>query len=156
SLTRAVRKCGWKVGGLVELHLLEGEVLAAPAHGHGVTLRELAAQDLLGQLVLDEPLDGALERARAVLRIPAVLDEELLGRLRDVEREAAPREPLLEAAELDVDDALHLVAGQPAEDQDVVEPVEELRAEVLAHLLQHRAPHQLVLLGGIEALALLD
>ena len=44
-------------------------------------------------------------------------------------------EQAAEVAELDVDDVLHLGATEAVEEDDLVEPVEELRAEGLAHHL---------------------
>ena len=39
--------------------------------------------------------------------------------------------------------SLHLLAAEPAEDDHLVEPVQELGPEVLAHLVEDRAPHEL-------------
>ena len=53
-------------------------------------------------------------------------------------------EPLAAAAELDVDDLPHVLAAERVEHDDLVDAVEELRAEVLAAALHHLAPHALV------------
>src|SRR5262249_13590103 len=86
----------------VKRRLLEGERVALPVDGHRVALRELAAEQTLGELVLDVALDRAFQRASAVLRIPALIHQEGLRHRRDREPEPAPREALLEELELDV------------------------------------------------------
>ena len=67
---------------------LEAELAVRLAVDHdGVAGHELASDDLPRQPVLQVLLDGALERSRAELRIPAHLGQVLLGRgRRDLER----------------------------------------------------------------------
>jgi hypothetical protein len=46
-------------------------------------------------------------------------------------------EQLLQMPELDIDDLLHLVAPEPIEQNDLVQPVDEFRPERAAHDLHH-------------------
>ena len=70
------------------------------------------------------------ERPGAVLGVVALLDQELLGLVGQDQLQAVVLEPLADLRQLDVDDLLQVVAGQAAEDDDVVEAVEELGPEV--------------------------
>src|SRR3712207_7685907 len=66
--------------------------------------------------VLDESLERALERPRAVLGIPPGLGDVLLCRVRQLERDPALREPLPQARELELDDVGDLLASQRSEE----------------------------------------
>ena len=86
-------------------------------------------------------LDGALEGARAELRVVAFLREELPRGLIHVEGEVLLREAFLHADELHLDDARNLRFVEAVEDDDVIDAVEEFGAEVRLefdlHLLLH-------------------
>ncbi len=104
-----------------------------------VALAELALQHLQGQRVEHAPLDGALERACAVGRIVAFLHQEVLGRVGQLDVNLPILEPLQQAAKLDVDDLLQVLEAERVEEDDLVDPVQELRPEVLPQRLHHRA-----------------
>src|SRR5882672_3175331 len=107
-------RCGTTAGVLVQDLALELELAIACslAQDH-VTLRELARQHTLGQRVLDVPLDGALQGARAVLRVPAELPDEFLSGLGELDLELTACEALRKETELDVDDLGQLLAAEP-------------------------------------------
>src|SRR5262249_43968580 len=105
--------------------------------------RILAREHALRERVLEVLLDRALQRARAVLRIPANLGEIILRAIGQLESELPPPEALGELFELDVDDPPQLRALKALEDDDLVKPVDELRPERLPHVLGHRAANQL-------------
>jgi hypothetical protein len=107
---------------VLELHGLEragakGRVVAR-ADQHVVRLAAVAQ------------LDGDLERAGAKGRVVACTSRSLAA------------QPLM--AQLDLDDLPQLLPAQRVEDHDLVHPVQELRAEVLAQHLAHAALHLLV------------
>src|SRR4051794_34080999 len=64
----------------------------------GRARRQLAAEHEVGQRVLDVTLDRAAERAGAHGRVPALLDQEVLGVLGELELQLALRERLADAA----------------------------------------------------------
>src|SRR5215204_4495379 len=86
------RLCGYR--------LLEHEPAVAGVDTDRVTLTEAALQQRLRERVLDQALERALERPRAVRRIPARLDEVLLRRIRQLDGQAALREPPPQLCEL--------------------------------------------------------
>src|SRR6266568_9678125 len=91
----------------------EVERLACALRDHDVVARlELAPQDLLRQRILDEALDGALERAGAVDGIVPGVRDGLSRRLGELDGELAVLEELPQPAELDLHDAADLVAPE--------------------------------------------
>src|SRR3990172_2338343 len=58
-----------------------------------VAATEVPLQDLLGQRVLDEPLDGALQGPRAVVLVVAVLHQEVRARVGEAQGELFLGEP---------------------------------------------------------------
>ena len=94
-----------------------------------VALGEVAFEQPQRERVLDQPLERALERPRAVGGIPAGLRDGLLRRVGQLEREAALGEPLAQPRELQLDDVGELLARQRLELDDLVDPVQELRPE---------------------------
>ena len=87
------------------------------------------------QRVEHPPLDRPLQRPRAVGRIVALGDQQILGAVGQLDVDLAILEPLHQAAQLDVDDRPHLLAAERVEEDDLVDPVEELRPEVRAQRL---------------------
>ena len=98
--------------------------------------REPPFEQRARERVLDEPLDRALERPRAVRRIPALLGEQLLRLVRDLELDPPLREPLAQPRELQLDDVGELLARQRLEDDDLVDAVQELGPEAVAQLVR--------------------
>ena len=47
---------------------------------------------------------------------------------------------LRQAADLDIDDPLHVLAAEGMEEDNLVDPVQELRTEMLAERLHHLTP----------------
>ena len=77
-------------------------------------------------LVGDEPA----QRTGAVHRVEALLGDVPAGVLADLERHPPIRQPGPQVVEHQLDDALDLRLGQRLEQHDVVDAVQELRAEV--------------------------
>lgn len=99
-------------------------------------LREAAFEDGETERVEDVVLDGALERAGTVDGVVAVLGHQLCGGVAELELEPAGSEALVDASQLDVDDALEIRAFKAVEDDDFIDAVEELGAEVPAQGIQ--------------------
>src|SRR5206468_8465185 len=121
----------------------ERERVARGVDDHGVTLDELVLEQPEGERVLNQALDGALERPRPKRRVVALPAEERLGRVGDIELDALGPETPLEVAELDLDDPSDLRAPERVEDHDLVDPVEELRPQRGAELLHEELPRLL-------------
>ena len=75
-----------------------------------------------------------LQRSRPECRIPAELDELVLGGLRDLEAHALGLELVAHALQLDVDDLADLLHRQAAEHDRGVDAVQELRPEAVLQL----------------------
>src|ERR1700750_1264070 len=73
---------------------------------------QLAAEDEVRERVLDVALDRPAERAGAHGRVPALLDQEVLGVLGELQLQLALRERLADAAQEELDDRLDLLLLQ--------------------------------------------
>src|SRR5689334_10916140 len=116
------------------LHELEA-LVAFDVATDGRSIHVAAVEDLLGERILHRLHDGALQRTRAERRLVADVDEAHLRRFRELEAELAIGDELLEAPQLDVDDAAQILLRQRAEDDDVVDAVQELRTKEVLELL---------------------
>src|SRR5215204_1361315 len=106
---------------------LEGESLISAVNDNGVAGTELAAYDAAREGVLDVASYGPRQRSSAELRLVALLGEELLRRVGDLDLDALAFQVLVQAREHDVHDLQHVLLGERLEDDDLIYPVEELR-----------------------------
>ncbi len=147
---RLVRRHGHRLGGDLALddpHLdlwLVGPWVGATVDKDRRALGQLATEDEVRKRVLDQALDRAEQRPGAHRRVVALLDEELLRLLRELDRCAVHRHLIAQPLHLDVDDAEDLVLLELVEDDDLVDPVQELRAEHLLQLTHHARLHVVV------------
>src|SRR4029453_7663784 len=95
----------------------------------GRARRELGLEDEVGQRVLDVALDRPAQRARSHRGVPALVDEQVLRVLRELELQLALGQRLADAAQEELHDGLDLVLRELVEDDDLVDAVEELWAE---------------------------
>src|SRR4051794_4440002 len=107
----------------------EGQPVLGAVDDDGIVGPELATDDAAGERVLDVAPDGPGERASAELGVVALLCEELLGRIGDLDLDALALEVLVQAGEHDVNDLQHVLLGEGLEDDDLIYPVEELGPE---------------------------
>src|SRR5690554_487561 len=140
----------------------EGELLLAGLrvvlHVHDDDLAgvELLVEELLGERVLDEALDGPAQRAGAERGVVALVGDEGLRGRQELEPDALALELLLGASDHQVDDLGDLVLAQLVEDDRLVDPVQELGPEVLLERLVDLLLHLFVrdrLVGPTEAQA---
>src|SRR5712691_3443365 len=131
----------------------ECQPLAVGCHIHLdlVAAAEVSHQDPLAERILDVALDGALEGSSAEVLVVAVIDQELdrSGREPDLVTQAP-----LHLAQQNRDDLRDVVFVERVKDDNVVEPVQELRVEDLVHLFFHRLLHLLeaaLLVPAMEA-----
>src|SRR4029077_13954135 len=85
--------------------------------------------------------------ASAKLRIITFFGDELLGRAVQFETELLLGKPLFEALKLDLDDVRELLFVEAVEDNDVIDPVEELGPEMSAQFRLDEAFHLGIFLG---------
>src|SRR5688572_8618533 len=118
--------------------------VAADVDDDAVAFAELALEHPQRQRIENAALDGALERAGPVHRIVTFGDDELARRFGQLDMDLAILEPLQQAAELNVDDLLHMIEPERVEEDDLVNPVDEFRPEVLAQRLRDLPLHTFV------------
>src|SRR5713226_8614110 len=94
-----------------------------------VPARDSAAEQLLGELVLDTARDHATQRAGTVNPIVALLGEKVLGCVCDFDRHLQLNQMLAQPLELEVDDLPDLRRRQALENHHGIDPVQELRTK---------------------------
>ena len=101
---------------------------------------ELALEQRPGERVLDEPLDRPLERPRPERRVVPSRTISALAAGGQVDRQVLRGEPPRQVGDEQVDDRRQLRLGQGVEDDDLVDPVEELGPELEPQRLRQLAP----------------
>src|SRR4051812_1048316 len=115
----------------------------------GRARRQLGAEHEVRERILDVALDRPAERAGAHGRVPALLDQEVLCVLGELELQLALCERLADAAQEELDDRLDLLLLQLVEHDHVVDAVEELGAEDLLQLSHDPVLHVVVRDAGL-------
>src|SRR5882762_6960356 len=122
-----------------------------------VAFVELPFEDSKRERVLQQPLDRALQGTRSESRIVALGRQNLARRRRQLESELSIPQQFLELAKLQIDDVLYLLLAERAEDDDVVDAVEELGAEMLPEGARYlRLDHRAVFAGVLEYVSAAD
>src|SRR5437879_10669605 len=119
----------------------EDDALVAGIHHHGIPRTEAAPQELIRQLVFDQPLDRPPQRPRPKRGIEPFLGPQVLGRRGQLQLHVLPAQLALNPGDEDVHDGLDLIAGEGPEDDDLVDAVQELRPEPPPTLLGDVFPH---------------
>ena len=104
----------------------------------------LPLQDLLCQRILDLLLDRALERPRPVNRIETGFGELVARLVRKTDAHITIGEPVVQVAQLYVDDLPNVLAAKWVEHDDVVNAIDELGTEVLPYDGHDRVFHCIV------------
>src|SRR5262249_7839150 len=126
--TEASRRSSIPLSGLHQLRL-DPEAAFASRDMDDRAVRHGALQDHLGQGIFTPALDPPLERPGPETRLAPGLRQPIARGSIQLECDVPIRQQRLEPLDLNVDDSGHLGAGEPAEQQDFVEPIQELRAE---------------------------
>ena len=113
--------------------------------------RERAAEDEVGERILDAALDRAAQRPGAHRRVVALLDEQLLRVVGELDRRLVLRHLLAQALEQEVDDLRDLLLRELVEDDDLVDAVQELGPEDLLELAHDPVLHLVVGEAGLVA-----
>src|SRR5881628_2887490 len=104
---------------------LKGDVhpVLRAVHPHPIPFHVLPLEHREGQRVLEQPLDGALQRPGPVHRVVSLGDDQLLRPGRHLEAGLAIGQQPSEAADLQVHDLADVISRQRPEDDHVVHPV---------------------------------
>src|SRR5271166_1514903 len=129
-----------------EHRVLAGAFAVPVVHvdGHDLSRSDLLEENLLRELVLDLALDGAPQRASTQHRVEATLGQQCLGLVGQLHGHVLALKLARDPGDHQVDHLDDLVASQLVEDDDLVDAVEELRAEVLLELVVDLLLHPLV------------
>src|SRR5262245_54399206 len=112
--------------------LHESERVALDDDADHVAGTEIAAQDTLCERILQLLLDRALQRPRPVDGIEARLREAVARSGIELEADLALAQASLQVLELDIDDLANVLLLERVKHDDVVDAIDELRAEALA------------------------
>src|SRR5207247_4710270 len=110
----------------------EDDLAVLCVHEDRVAFLELSGEHLLRERIDDEPLDRALDRSRAIDGVEALLRDERLPVVGKVERDLPLEEPLRKDLRLLLNDLHEMLRHEILEDDDFVDSIEELRAELTA------------------------
>ena len=111
-----------------------------------LSVQNISGQKFLSQRVLDIFLDNPLQRAGSVGRIIAFLSQPAERAVVHIEGDLAILQKAAEPLELDLDDVAHLRPLQPVEQDNLIQPVQELGPEVPAHCCHHLVPDRIAVL----------
>lgn len=133
---------------LVHPHLPDFEPVGPGRHPDHRPVLDLPGQQFPRDRVDQVFLDHAFERARAIDRVVAAVGDPGEGPVVEGQGQAAVGEEFFEARQLDADDSGHLVAAEAAEQDDLVDAVEEFGAEMGADRVHDHGAH------GVDGFAL--
>jgi hypothetical protein len=111
---------------------LQRTTSCSPSASRAMAVGDVAGQQGPADARLDLALDEAPQRACAVDGVVALAGDEHPRRLAELEGDAPVGQPGADVGDLQVDDPLDLGQRERLEQHDVVDAVEELRAEVRA------------------------
>src|SRR5688572_7541322 len=151
--TPPLPRCKRGLAGLGECEL----TLGVDADDDVISLREPSLEHSHRQRILEQALDRPLQRTCTERRIVALRRQYFPGSGCQLQTQLPVGEQLLQASQLEIDDVLDLSLAQRPEDDDVVDTVEKLRAEVLPQRSHHlRFDHGAVVPGMLEDVGAAD
>ena len=101
-------------------------------------------EDFFGERIFDTTFDASSQRPGPVVEIPALVDQELASLVVQYEFQATVGKPFVDLGQFEIDDLLKVFAGELSEDDDFIEPTQELRLEEPLDLLRQPFLHLLV------------
>src|SRR5438874_11552818 len=105
----------------------------------GLTFADVAFQDVDTEWVENFFLDRAPERTRSVNRIETFARQQFLSRVGELEGNLLLLETLRQATELDLHNLFQVVLTEPVENDDFIDAIEKLRAEMRAQGIRDKA-----------------
>src|SRR5690606_9086925 len=124
---------------------IDRQAIATRRYLDRIAVANSALEDTRGERVLQIPLDHPLQRPGAVNRIIAPVREPFMRRAVEMQRDIPVCQKLLQMRDLDIDNRRHILAAQAMEDDLLIQPVQEFRAERGAHRLHHLMADQFVI-----------
>src|SRR5918997_537479 len=116
---------------------VEGEPLILGVGNHFVARIEGTTKNHAGELVVHSALYGAPQWACAELRVEALLGDQLDRSFGELDLDALGSETPIGAVEEEPSYVGYLLPGERVEDDDLVYPVDELRAQLVPHDQHH-------------------
>ena len=123
----------------------EREMAVRHVHDHLLARHDVPVQQPPGQLVVHLALDGAAHRPGAELRLVAVLGDPVHGGRGELQGHVLGVQPAAGLLQLELGDLAQFSLVQLAEDDDLVDPVQELGTERLAEPPQQLLLHAVLL-----------
>src|SRR2546427_2118884 len=115
-----------------------------------IALANSAIENAMSDTVLDLPLDDALEGTSPELRVEAHLCQQVPCGVSNLQRDVPLFQARAQAIDLDIHNVLHLLTRDLMEDDDLIDAVDELRAEALFPQALTDLALDLVLIHTIE------
>src|SRR5437588_11034057 len=103
----------------------------------------VSAQQFLGKRIFEITLDRAAHWSGAILWIVPFLDQKFFRGLIQLNMNIFRFDPTQHFSDFEFDDLHQVALGQLMEDNDVVEPIDELRLEHLLRFLEQPISHRL-------------
>src|SRR5580692_11345256 len=132
------------------LVLREHEIIADAVDLHCARRGVAAPKDLFGQRILQLLENGAPQGSCAECGLVAEVDELVFGRVGETNLELAVGDELLEALELNVHDPAKIFLRKGPEQHDVVDAIQELRAQECPKVFLHEVAQRFDPLGSFE------
>src|SRR3984893_476096 len=117
-----------------------------------IAVKNLAVENLECQRILHQFLDGAFQGTRAEVRIIALREQQVFGRIRQLQRNLAVSEQSTDVFQPQFDDSHQLFLAQRAEYDDVVDAVQEFGLEVRVQQFLHLLAGSFEVLGSANVL----
>jgi len=109
--------------------MTKGEGIFIGVDLDSVTFFKFPFKDLYRQRILDQTLDSSLQRPGTVYRIITLVGQQRLGCVGNLQSHFSACQVLAQPFELDLDDGFDFLAAKTIEDDDFIDPVQELRFE---------------------------
>ena len=110
---------------------VEPKLATLDPDSHAIAGLELAGEQHPGKLVLDQTLNGAPQRSRTELGVEALLAEVGDRRVGELRLDPLGPQPAADLVKQEPGDLEQLLLAQRPEDDDLVDPVEELGPEAM-------------------------
>src|SRR6266511_314732 len=135
----SARKCSLRRGPLVEYELVVGD-----RNLDRIVLMQVSAQDLFGKRIFQVTLDRTAHRARAINWVVTLLDEEILRFFVELDLDILSLQSIHDLPHFEIQDQDQVRLVQGAEDNDIIQAVQELRPESLLGVVENPVAHLLI------------
>src|SRR5712691_3393653 len=123
-------------------------------HHDVIAVQNLSVQNLQRQRILDQLLNGALERSSAEVGVVSLSEEQLFGGVGELDRDLTVGKQAAHVFKAQLDNLDQLLFAKRTEDDDVVDPVQKLWPEVSVQRVHHLFAGLLKVFGRAQILSL--